>query len=151
MNLLRVLSAIALLALAFAAAAQKPEAPKGSYLTSCFGCTIIGEGRSLTCSCTKNNGGRNFARADLLLCESRSYSNQDGRLVCDPELMAKGSEALPAGSYRSSCHSCMRKGNELSCSCMNKGAQYVASTVDLAGCKSKQVGNHDGKLACDRR
>jgi hypothetical protein len=88
-KLLHALTALALLAFTLPAAAQKTEAPKGNYLKSCFGCTIIGEGRSMTCSCTKNNGGRNFAIADLLLCESRSYSNQDGRLVCDPPQRAE--------------------------------------------------------------
>ena len=81
---MRALLVPALLLLAFSAGAQKPEAPKGDYLKSCFGCSIIGEGRTMTCSCTKNSGGRNFAMADLLLCESKSFSNQDGRLVCDP-------------------------------------------------------------------
>ena len=81
---MRAFIALLLLALAAPAAAQAVQAPKGTYLKSCFGCTIIGEGRSMTCSCTRNNGGRQFTIADLLLCESKSFSNQDGRLVCDP-------------------------------------------------------------------
>jgi hypothetical protein len=84
-NVLRALLSIVLLTGLPAAAQQNPEAPKGEYVKSCFGCSIIGEGRSMTCSCTKSNGGRNFTFADLLLCESKSFSNQDGRLVCDPK------------------------------------------------------------------
>lgn len=85
MNLLRALLCFALLPAFPGAAQQNADAPKGEYLKSCFGCSIIGEGRSMTCSCTKANGGRNFTFADLLLCESKSFSNQDGRLVCDPK------------------------------------------------------------------
>ena len=84
MNLLRALACLALLLAAFPGAAQAPEAPKGNYLKSCHGCTIIGEGRSMTCSCTRSSGGRSFTFADLLLCESKSFSNVDGKLVCDP-------------------------------------------------------------------
>ena len=84
MNLLRALALIASPLVAFPAFAQKAEAPKGEYLKSCHGCTIIGEGRSMTCSCTRANGGRSFTFADLLLCESKSFSNADGKLVCDP-------------------------------------------------------------------
>jgi hypothetical protein len=145
------LAALALLAFVLPALAQAPEAPKGSYLSSCYGCTIIGEGRSMTCSCTRNNGGRSFTFADLLLCESHRFSNNDGKLACDPALMAKGSEPLPAGSYKDSCHSCTRKGNRLSCTCPGTASQPVVSTLDLASCKPRQVASKDGTLACERR
>jgi hypothetical protein len=60
--------------------------PNGTYLQSCFGCTVEGfvEGANLSCQCKDFNGNLQQTSINPDICGSADIANCDGNLICGP-------------------------------------------------------------------
>ena len=126
---------------------NKKGIPVGTYKKSCNGCRRVRDtfGRfTLICShCLKDCGTmRVESSIEMNKCHSKSFSNNDGTLVCDKPV-------IPKGTYKESCSSCAVHDGILKCKiCASGGDIPVVNTqIEVNGCSS--IANQNGQLVCD--
>lgn len=127
------------------------SAPSGSYQQSCRGINM--NGNMLSAQCTNSSGAPVFSSLDTNSCRGRDISNDNGYLRCGsgggpvPPTPPRPTQP-PSGSYQQSCRGISMSGNTLRAQCTNEQGRPVSSSLDLNGCRGKEVYNDNGYLRC---
>lgn len=160
MFILGALGAVVALSSASASAQQRSSpvrppsggsAPAGSYQQSCRGVTM--NGAMLSAQCPNTSGAPVFSSLDTNSCRGREISNDNGYLRCGsgggpvPPTPPRPTPP-PAGSYQQSCRGISLSGNILRAQCTNTQGRPVSSSLDLNGCRGKDIYNDNGYLRC---
>ena len=118
-----------------------PNAPTGSYRTSCEGVRLDDDG-TLTALCTDPSGKKvETTLADLSDCLG-DIRNASGALAC-----VRRSE-LPEGIWTSACRDFAYDGRVLTATCRNVAGDFAKTRVAAGDCGTALV-NRDGRLYCD--
>lgn len=115
--------------------------PPGSYRASC---TRIDErGGNLTAFCRTRNGEWVPAQLNLFGCQrSGEIYNDNGRLVCQPH-------QLPRGSYLQTCRNARVAGAWLAADCRDMSGRWRDARLNLLECgPNPNVVNFNGALVC---
>ena len=127
------------------------SAPSGSYQQSCRGINM--NGNMLSAQCTNSSGAPVFSSLDTNSCRGRDIYNDNGYLRCGsgggpvPPTPPRPTQP-PSGSYQQSCRGISMSGNTLRAQCTNEQGRPVSSSLDLNGCRGKEVYNDNGYLRC---
>lgn len=57
----------------------------------------------------------------------------------------------PDGSWRESCRYPQSRGNFLSAECRTSSDRWVQASINIDNCRSRRVGNNDGRLVCENQ
>jgi hypothetical protein len=140
--------AAALAICGFAAPASAQYLPGGSWQQSCQDGIVRGNRLEAQC---QGNGGWRWSSVSLAGC--RSFGNNNGQLFCESRggWHPGGGWAghVPGGSYLASCQGAYMRGTVLTASC-SYGRGYNTSSIDTRSCPSRQFGNANGNLFCER-
>jgi len=105
------------------------------------------DGDTLLCShCRKPCGAQVQSSISISSCESRTFSNSAGHLICDEPALSN-SDNIPLGTYSNSCNGCSVTEEILSCSqCRSPDGLLHASQVNFSNCEG--IENDNGILLC---
>merc|ERR1711924_228964 len=130
------------------------DVPKGGYIHSCKGCSIVEQ--VLMCThCSAANGDQGPSSLSLEDCPPpQNIDNSNGRLMCSPSPNAAD---IPPGGYMESCLGCKvqrdsGKSPLLTCThCRKSDGEQVRSQIEVAQCPPPgHISNHEGSLTCAR-
>ena len=127
------------------------SAPAGSYQQSCRGVNM--NGNMLSAQCTNSSGAPVFSSLDTNSCRGRDIHNDNGYLRCGsgggpvPPTPTRPTPP-PSGSYQQSCRGISMSGNTLRAQCTNTQGRPVSSSLDVNGCRGKDIHNDNGYLRC---
>lgn len=155
MFILGAIGAVAALSSASASAQQRSSpvrppsasAPSGSYQQSCRGINM--NGNMLSAQCPNRSGAPVFSSIDTNSCRGRDIANDNGYLRC-----SSGGEPvpptppIPTGSYQQSCRGITLNSNILRAQCTNMQGRPVSSSLDVNGCRGRDIRNDNGYLRC---
>ncbi len=122
--------------------------PGGSWRQSCQNASMSGNVVRAACST-----GRGFAQTSFNMrnCPGWALGNSNGRLFCENAGSGPGwgqPGHFPGGSWVNSCGNASLNGNVFRAMC-STGQRYVPTTIDLRSCRSRLVGNRNGRLFCE--
>lgn len=155
MFLLGAIGAVAALSSASASAQQRsspvrpPSAsvPSGSYQQSCRGINM--NGNMLSAQCPNSSGAPVFSSIDTNSCRGRDISNDNGYLRCNSGGgPVPPTPPIPTGSYQQSCRGITLNGAILRAQCTNMQGRPVSSSLDVNGCRGRDIRNDNGYLRC---
>lgn len=117
--------------------------PGGTWQNSCRDPSLRGD--LLTARCTRPGAQPVTSTLDLSTCRTREAVNDNGYLRC----AYPGQQAqIPEGSYRSTCRDISVRGNVLTARCTREDRSSNVSSLDLAGCRNRDIYNANGVLRC---
>lgn len=123
------------------------ELPRGSWRVTCRDASLA-HGR-LEAECINAGGNWQSSQLDYDDCPTRLVGNLHGQLFCEGN---DEGQALPGGSWRSSCRNAREVGSILYADCDEGNGNFMSSRVNTANCGDDGVRNLSGTLACaDRR
>jgi hypothetical protein len=131
--------------LVFAFAKPAAALPPGSYLSSCR--NIQQSGTIVNAQCTNAAGKYISTSINMRQCPGGPVGNNNGTLFCE----AGGSGwKVPAGSWQTTCRNGRMVGSVFHAECTNWAGQiYRLSSLNIANCPSRLVGNNNGILFCE--
>ena len=145
-----------------------PGLPEGSYLSSCRGCSLVGDGegypwqeegggggggarRLLRCTHCRGYGPASASTLDVASCSPApaQVDNIQGELQCHP---AANAPDVPAGGYLASCLGCSLSlgGALLTCTaCSTADGRRRTTSYEPARCPlPATLDNNNGRLVC---
>lgn len=120
--------------------------PPGSYRESCT--NISSNGSVLFATCPDVNGNMHQASLNYARCPGSQVANNNGTLVCGAGGYNIG-RTLPGGSWRASCKNANKTNQTLFATCDNGHSGWTNSSLNLAACPTRLVGNNFGDLFCE--
>ncbi len=117
--------------------------PAGSYLQSCQNVYQMGD--VLKANCRTKAGALRATTYQISKCRKPgdNLSNIDGRLRC--------AEALPGGTYRSTCRNdYVVLDGILYSYCETISGEYTPSQIKVSSCVGGVIANINGRLVCTR-
>ena len=127
------------------APASAAQIPPGSYRQSCT--NITSNGSLISATCPDVNGNMHSASLNYARCPGSQVANNNGVLVCGAGGYNIG-RTLPGGSWRASCKNASKTNTTLFATCDNGYGGWTNSSLNLAGCPTRLVGNNHGSLFC---
>lgn len=144
-----VLAAVAALttALVLTGPASARQLPGGNWVNSCWNAYV--DRGTLYATCKDRRGNANDTAIDINGC--RSFSNDDGELVCDEYGNNGGNGSgrdvsdIP-GNWYATCENAYVDGGVLYAECQDKRGKYRSTSLNIRGCGN--VENNNGQLVC---
>jgi len=126
--------------------ASAEQLPPGSYRESCT--NISTNFGVLNATCPDISGTMRQTTINYNRCAGSQIANNDGQLVCGTGGYNIGRN-LPRGSWRASCRNASNSGGTLFAQCDNGSGGWTSTSLNLAQCPTRLVGNSRGNLFCE--